>query len=123
MTTQEVANQLVNYCRQGQYEKAQEELYADHAVSIEPKGAQGPERTEGIAGIKAKGEQWAAMVEEIHGAEITDPIVAANFFSCAMRNDITFKGQGRMTIEEVCVYEVDNGKIVKEQFFFPVAPM
>jgi limonene-1,2-epoxide hydrolase len=32
--------------------------------------------------------------------------------------DATIKGMGRMTLEEVCVYEVKDGKIVVEQFFF-----
>ncbi len=121
MTTQEVANQLVQYCRTGQYEKAQAELYSENAVSIEPKGAQ-VELTEGIEGIKAKGEQWAAMVEEIHSVQVSDPIVAENFFSCNMINEVTFKGMGRTKIEEVCVYEVNDGKIVKEQFFYTVSP-
>jgi limonene-1,2-epoxide hydrolase len=31
--------------------------------------------------------------------------------------DVTMKGQGRMKIEEVCVYEVKDDKIVSEQFF------
>jgi len=72
--------------------------------------------------IKAKGQQWEAMVEEVHGGEISDPIVAGNYFSISMKNDITFKGMGRQKIEEVCVYEVQNGKVVTEQFFYPIAP-
>jgi hypothetical protein len=32
--------------------------------------------------------------------------------------DATFKGRGRMTIEEVCAYQVQDGKIILEQFFF-----
>jgi hypothetical protein len=31
--------------------------------------------------------------------------------------DVTMKGRGRMKLEEVCVYEVKNGKIASEQFF------
>ncbi|HEX3768939.1 MAG TPA: SnoaL-like domain-containing protein [Puia sp.] len=27
------------------------------------------------------------------------------------------KGQGRMQMDEICVYQVENGKIVSEQFF------
>ena len=36
----------------------------------------------------------------------------------AMLLDATFKGMGRQKIEEICVYETKDGKIVKEQFFF-----
>lgn len=121
MDVSAVANKLVELCRTGQYEVAQKELYSENAVSIEPDGSPNP-RTEGIAGISSKGEQWAEMVEEVHSATVSDPIVAGNHFACTMINDITFKGSGRMAVEEVCVYEVADGKIVTEQFFYPIAP-
>ncbi len=121
MTTKEVAEKLVGFCRKGQYEQAQKELYDSNAISIEPKGAQ-LEFAQGAEALKAKGEQWEAMVEQLHSAHVSDPIVAENFFSVNMINDVTFKGMGRQTIEEICVYEVNNGKIVKEQFFYSVPP-
>lgn len=121
MTTQEIADQLVAFCSQGQYNEAQDQLYSDNAVSVEPEGSQWG-KAEGKEAIKAKGEQWASMVEEVHGVTVSDPLVAANFFSIRMSNDVSFKGMGRMTMEEICVYEVQDGKIVKEQFFFPNPP-
>jgi hypothetical protein len=62
------------------------------------------------------------MVVEMHSGEVSDPIVAGSFFSLIIKNDITFKEQRRSKIEEVCVYEVKNEKIVKEQFFYSTAP-
>ena len=38
MNTQEVANKLVNMCRQGNFSGAMEELYADNIVSREMPG-------------------------------------------------------------------------------------
>jgi ketosteroid isomerase-like protein len=35
-----------------------------------------------------------------------------------MGMDVTMKGFGRMNMDEVCVFEVKDGKIVSEQFFF-----
>ncbi len=58
------------------------------------------------------------MVEEMHSGYSTPPIVAGNFFTCTMGMDITLKGQPRMKMDEVAVYEVKEGKIVLEQFFF-----
>ncbi len=121
MTTQEVANKLVEYCRQGQWEKAQEELYSENAVSIEPPFAPQP-RTEGMEGIRQKGKQWEAMVEEVHSVNISEPAVAGPYFTCSMVNDVTFKGMGRTQIQEVCVYKVEDGKVVSEQFFYPAPP-
>ena len=58
------------------------------------------------------------MMEEFHGAAIGDPIVSGNHFSCSMMMDATFKETGRERMDEICVYEVKDGKIVKEQFFY-----
>jgi hypothetical protein len=33
-----------------------------------------------------------------------------------MRLDVTMKGQGRMDMKEVCVYDVKDGKIIREEF-------
>jgi limonene-1,2-epoxide hydrolase len=121
MTTQEIANRLISLCNQGQYSQAQQELYSPDAVSIEPEGSEWG-TVQGAEALKAKGEKWGSMVEEVHGLTISEPLIAANFFTFTMTNDVTFKGAGRMTIEEICVYEVQDGKIVKEQFFFPLPP-
>ena len=117
MNTQEVANRLVELCRMGEYTKAQEELYDDNCASIEPEGT-GFASVQGIDAIKQKAEQWANMVQEVHSGEVSDPLVADNFFTVSMKNDVTFKEMGRMQMEELCVYKVNNGKVVSEQFFF-----
>lgn len=122
MTTQDVANRLVELCRQGQFQDAVVELYGDNIVSIEPDGAP-VKQADGIEAVKQKGAHFFESVEEFHGNEVSDPVVADNFFSCAMKMDVTFKGMGRMSMEEVCLYKVEGGKIVKEEFFFtPMAP-
>jgi limonene-1,2-epoxide hydrolase len=41
---------------------------------------------------------------------------AGTSFACAMQLDVTIKGQGRMNLNELCVYEVKDGKIISEQF-------
>lgn len=123
MTTQEIANKLVEYCNTGRWDLAQEELYADNCVSLEMPGAQGfPERVEGMAAIKEKGEIWNSMVEEFHGVSIEGPIVAGDHFTCSMNMDVTMKGAPRMTNNEIAVFKVADGKIVSEQFFYPLPP-
>ncbi|MFY0651852.1 MAG: nuclear transport factor 2 family protein [Cyclobacteriaceae bacterium] len=122
MSTQEVAEKLVEYCNTGQYEKAQRELFADHCVSIEPEGAPN-QITKGKEAILAKGKAFEDMVEKFHSATSSAPIVAENFFSCIQTFDADFKGVGRISMEEISVFEVVNGKIVKEQFFYTPAPM
>lgn len=119
MSTQEVAEKWATYCRTGQSDKAYAELYDNNCVSIEMPGAQGyPERSEGMEAIGKKGQQWSAMIEEFHGMEVEGPIVAGDYFTATMKMDITMKGMPRRVDEEVGVYQVKNGKIVSEQFFY-----
>jgi hypothetical protein len=121
MNTQEVANKLVRYCRNMEFENAMNELYSNDIVSIEPKGSPA-EEVRGIEAVRQKGEQFEQMVEAMHGVEVSEPLVADNFFSCTMKMDVTFKGAPRSTMEEVCIYQVADGKIVREQFFFTPMP-
>ena len=117
MTTQEVANRLVEMCRQGQNMEAIAELYADNVVSTEMPGAPTPV-VSGKEAVTQKSAQWLNNVVEFHKGEISEPQVADNHFSCTMDFDVTFKDRGRQQMKEVCVYKVDDGKIVSEQFFY-----
>jgi len=119
MMTSQVADRLVELCRKGQFEAAQAELFAENALSIEPDGSP-MEMAEGLAAIQEKGRQFMASIEEMHGIVISEPVVAGNFFTVSMALDTTFKGRGRVNMEELCVYEVEDGKIVSEQFFYSV---
>ena len=117
MTTQDVANKLITWCRHGQMERAVRELYDEKVISLEPEGVPAQE-VRGLQNVIKKGQQFNEMVELVHGYEISNPIIAENFFSCSMKMDLTFKGASRSTIEEICVYHVIDGKIVQEQFFY-----
>jgi hypothetical protein len=118
MTTQEVANRFNELAQTGQWDKIQGELYSQDAESIEPAHAQGLQSVKGMDAILEKGKNFNAMIEEMHGGYSTAPVVGGNYFSLAMGMDCTMKGMGRTKMDEICVYEVKDGKIVKEQFFF-----
>lgn len=118
MTTQEVANRLVTLCRKGEFAEAINELYHEDVVSHEPKGSQGPERVQGLDAVRQKTLDWEKGLEQIHSASVSDPIVAGNHFVVGMYMDITMKGAGRMKMDELCVYEVNDGRIVRDQFFY-----
>ena len=118
MTTTDVANRFNELAQTGQWEQIQNELFADNAVSIEPANSPEMKSVEGIEAIKQKGKQFDEMVEEMHGGYSNPPQVAGNHFAVAMGMDVTTKGQGRMKMDEIAVYEVHDGKIVKEQFFY-----
>jgi ketosteroid isomerase-like protein len=117
MTTAEIANRLVEFCKKGDFEGAQKELFADDAVSIEPYGTPDFEKeTKGLDAILEKGRKWGSMVEEMHGGDVSAPLLADNSFALTMTMDVTMKGKGRMSMTELCIYHVKDGKIVSEQF-------
>ncbi len=117
MTTKEIATRLADLCRKGEFETVYKELYAPDCVSIEPKGSQ-MEVCNGLEEMAAKGKAWNESMEKFHGSTVGEPIVAGDHFSMTMTMDATFKGIGREKMNELCVYEVKDGKIVKEQFFY-----
>ena len=118
MTTQDVADRLYELFQEGKWMEAQNELFSEDAKSIEPPNSPGLVSVEGLDNIKKKGDMFNAMVEEMHGGYTGKPIVAGNFIAVAMGMDATMKGAGRMKMDEICVYEVKDGKVVKEQSFF-----
>jgi hypothetical protein len=118
MTTQQIAKRLVELCREGKYDTAHKELYSDSAISIEPEASQGFEKeTKGLKAIMEKGNKFDSMVEKMHGTSVTEPLVSDHSIAFGLNMDVTMKGRGRTKMEELCVYQVKDGKIVSEQFF------
>ncbi len=120
MTTKEIADRFYQLTKENNWTGIQDELYAEDAQIIEPAqaAAQGLQNADGLKAIKQKGEMFHNMIEEMHSDYCTEPVIGSNFFSVAMGMDVTLKGAGRMKMDEIAVYEVKDGKIIKEQFFF-----
>jgi hypothetical protein len=118
MTTKEIADKLVAYCRKADWAGAHKELYAKNARSIEPYST--PEFAKEVTGLEAirdKGVKFDQLVEKLHSIEVSDPLIAGNSIAFTLTMDMTMKVHGRMKNPELCVYEVKDGKIVKEEFF------
>lgn len=117
MTTQETAQKLVALCREQKFNQAYKELFADNALAREPGG----EDVQGLQNLMEKSKSWEQAVDTLHSLQVSEPLVYGNHFSVGMSMDITFKGQERRVDDEICVYETNaDGKIVKEQFFYPM---
>lgn len=117
MNTREIAQRLVAFSREGKWEEAQRALYAEDVVSVEPhETPMFAKETRGLKAIMEKGKKFDAMVETMHALKVSEPVVAGNSFACTMQMDVTMKGQGRMNMTELCVYDVKDGKIVREAF-------
>jgi SnoaL-like domain len=119
MNTMEIANKLIELCRQGKNDESLRTLFADNAVSVEamaPPGGQ--QETVGLQGILAKGEWWRNN-HEVHSAVIAGPWPHGNRFIVGFKYEVTFKPTSqKMNMEEMGLFTIENGKIVREEFFY-----
>jgi hypothetical protein len=118
MTTQEVANRLVELGRIGQFDQAAE-LHADHVTQTEPDHVTGGIRTiEGKAAVKENAAKFHSMIKEMHGGHVGDPTVEGKYFSLQMGMDVTMTDGKRMDMKELCMYKVEDGNIESDQIFY-----
>ena len=123
MTTQQVADKLVELCKAGKAEEATNSLYSADIVSVESMTSpDGSREMKGIEAVKGKGKWWYEN-HEVHSGKVEGPLVAGPYFSVRFTYDITHKPSGnRMTMDELAMYHVKDGKIDREEFFYPTGP-
>lgn len=115
MTTQKIANRLVELCKKGKYQQCYQELYSPEIQSVEADGT----TAVGFAALAKKGKEWNAGIKQFHSSSIGAPQVNGNWFTLPMSMKLTYKGQKKPTeFKEICVYQVKDSKVVKEQFFY-----
>jgi len=118
MTTKEVASRFNELAKEEKWFEIQDELFSDNVRSIDPQDSSYFKYAEGKAAVRKKGEEFVEKVEAAHRRHTSEPIVAGNHFAEAREVDITVQGFGRIQINEVMLYEVKDGEIISEQFFY-----
>jgi uncharacterized protein with von Willebrand factor type A (vWA) domain len=119
MTVQEIADRLVGLCRSGRHDQAYQELFAKHASGHEM--PQYPDSvTEGLDALLAKSAAWAENMGTILSMEVTDPLVYASHFAVGMGMEVEKADGTRSHEQEMCVYTVEDGKIISERFIYLV---
>lgn len=122
MSTDELGAKLVSLCQEGKNLEALDTLYSKDAESIEAMSMpEMPARIKGLDAIRKKNEWWFAN-NEYHGGSVKGPFPNGDRFAVIYNMDVTPKngpmaGQ-RMQMEEVGMYTVQGGKIVREEFFY-----
>jgi hypothetical protein len=118
MTTQQVADRLYALCHDNQFDKAQAELFAPDATSTENFMSGMPETVKGIEALKEKARKFEERVEQVHESSVGKPLVFGNNIFMEMSMDATWKNMPRTTVTEMAHYEVKDGKIISERFYY-----
>ena len=113
-TITEIANRLASLCTERKFIDAYSELFSEHAESVDPIYKNVP--LKGLGHLIERERQFLSNTE-IHDIKVSEALYAGNYFSVIISMDFTVNGQDRRKLEELCVYKVENGKIVSQQFF------
>jgi ketosteroid isomerase-like protein len=118
-STLEIGKKYVALCKEGQHESILNDLFTKDTVSVEAGAPPGQDRTaKGLEAIRAKSKWWGEN-HTVHKAEVFGPYPHDDRFAVRFLYDVTNKPSGkRITMDEVGLFTVDNGKIVKEEFFY-----
>jgi len=118
LTTQEVATRFNELAQQEKWFEIQDELFAENVRSVDPSNSPYFGYAEGKAAVRKKGEDFVKGIQAAHRRYTTEPTVAGNHFVVGRQADITTQSYGRIQINELMVYEVKDGQIISEQFFY-----
>lgn len=118
MTNLERIQDLYDRMSKGQMMEAFEDYYAEDVQVIEATG----EVRDGKAAQREAVNQWRGGIKEMHNIGNGKPMSneASGQTSIESWVDATFKDGNRMKMEEVCVQNWKDGKIVKERFYYNV---
>lgn len=122
MQSVEVGKALVDLCRQGRFDEALTALYSPDIVSVEAAAfGDSPAETRGVTDVRRKNDAWSES-NEILSVSVDGPYPHHDQFAVHFRFELRPRsgpkeGQ-RMLLEEIAVYTVADGKIVREQFFY-----
>lgn len=118
MTTEEVAARFHELAQQEKWFEIQDEFFSEDIKSIDPPDSRYFPSAEGKAAVRKKAEDFVKGIEGVNKLYTSAPMVAANHFTVVREKDFNHKVFGRVYIKQIMLYEVRDGKIVLEQFFY-----
>jgi len=119
MNLREIADELVAGCRENRARANLDRLYAPDAVSVEAADMGQGREAAGLDAIRAKHDWWESAMEVLDGS-VSDPMPhGEDRFAVIFRMTAREKATGKVSqMEEVGVYIVADGRIVREEFFY-----
>lgn len=116
-TPMEIGQSLVGMFNRGEFGEVEVKWWNPREItSVEGVGVE--MAWTGKSAVDEKNQGWMAD-HVIHGASAEGPFVGASGFAVRFRMDVETKSTGqRQVMDEVGVYTVKNGKIIREEFMY-----
>ncbi|MFC3615830.1 SnoaL-like domain-containing protein [Lutimaribacter marinistellae] len=119
MDLKTIADELVAGCRENRARANLDRLYAANAVSMEAADMGQGREASGLDAIRAKHDWWESSMEMLDGEIIGPMLHGEDRFAVIFRVTAREKATGTVSeMEEVGIYHVADGKIVREEFFY-----
>jgi 16S rRNA A1518/A1519 N6-dimethyltransferase RsmA/KsgA/DIM1 with predicted DNA glycosylase/AP lyase activity len=109
----EIAHRLVELLKEKKFLETHQELFDENVISQEPEEA----KSRSVNGLESLLLKESNFLKNIN-FEVSEPIISKDYFSIRMFTEVVLLNDREVSIDEIIVYEVRNGKIVKEQFFY-----
>lgn len=111
---EQVGHSLVELFNAGKITEVEKLWWSPSVESVEGIGM----AWRGRKAVEAKNAEWYEK-NEIRSASAEGPFVGASGFAVKFRMDVEARDTGKRTLmEEVGVYTVQNGKIIREEFMY-----
>ena len=118
LSTQEIAERFNELAQQEKWFEIQDEFFADNVRSIEPPNSPYMCYAEGKANVRKKAKDFTSRITAVHRLYTSEPLVSGNHFAVGREKEITVQDHGRIEIKQIMLYEVKDGQIISEQFFY-----
>lgn len=115
MKAAEIGKKLVELIRAEDYGTIYGTLYSPNVQSVEASG----ESYDGMAAIEKKNAWWEENFET-HSTSVEGPFPHGDgTFGLIFEMDVTEKAKNfRFQMKELAIYDVEDGKVVRERFFY-----
>ena len=119
MTIEQIAHRLHELVEASNYNQAYDELFAVDAIAKEPQLAEmGLAEVKGIESIKGKVQALSAGIASLDERLLSVPIVTDRHIAFTNKVAATMKDGSQFQLNEICLYTVENGKIISEEFIY-----
>lgn len=122
LSAAEIGRRIVDGVNDLKFLDVIDELYSPDVVSIEAMGSpEAPAELRGIDAIRGKNTWWLEN-HNVHSIKATGPFPHGDRVAVFYRMDMTprtgTRKDERTTFEEVALYTIEDGKVVREEFFY-----